>query len=237
MADDEQRYSKIKRFYDREYYGAQHAARALPWHYRVVARRLGSAARGEVLDIACGSGEWLRLLDSFGARIHGIDISEKAIEICRQTLPHGDFQQGPAEQLPFGDATFDLVTCLGSLEHFLEPDVALREMLRVAKADAKFLLLVPNEKFLTRRLGLFRGTQQTKVREVVRTPEQWTQLFERAGLAVCARWRDLHVLNRHWILSQGALRAPLRLMQALLLAVWPVTWQYQIYFLCGRARA
>jgi len=234
---DEKNYTKIKRFYDREYYGGQEHAGALPWHYRVIAGRLGDAARGEVLDVACGSGEWLRLLQARGARVSGVDISEKAIEICRRTLPDGEFHQGPAESLPFADARFDLVTCLGSLEHFLEPEQALHEMLRVAKSDAMFLLLVPNENFLTRRLGLFRGTQQVKVREVVRTPQQWTALFERAGLQVRQRWRDLHVLNRQWILSRGPLRAPLRLVQALALVLWPVAWQYQIYFLCVRARA
>jgi 2-polyprenyl-3-methyl-5-hydroxy-6-metoxy-1,4-benzoquinol methylase len=234
--DDDRKYSKIRRFYNQEYYAGINDPQKLPRHYRSIARRLGAAARGNVLDVACGAGEWLALLRSFGARIHGIDISEKAIEICRKSLPDGEFHCGPAEQLPFESASFDLVTCLGSLEHFIEPENALREMMRVAKPDASFLLLVPNSRFLTRRLGLFGGTQQTRVREVVRSPQEWTALFESVGLVVQERWRDLHVLSADWVFRRGIWRAPLRFAQALALPFWPISWQYQIYHLCVRTQ-
>lgn len=72
----------------------------------------------QVLDVACGVGGWLEIAASRGATISGIDISERAIDICRQRLPEGEFQVGPAETLPFPDRRFDLITCLGSLEHF-----------------------------------------------------------------------------------------------------------------------
>lgn len=85
---------------------------------------------------------------------NGVDLSEKAITVCKTALLQGDFYSTPAEDLPFEENRFDVVTCLGSLEHFVDPGKALKEMVRVAKNDAIFLLLVPNADFLMRRLGL-----------------------------------------------------------------------------------
>jgi SAM-dependent methyltransferase len=149
-------------------------------------------------------------------------------------LPQGEFYVGAAESLPFEDGRFAIVTCMGSLEHFSDKPQALREMIRVAQADAKFLILVPNAGFATRRLGLFRGTLQTAVREDVYPLSKWESIFREGGLEVVARWRDLHVLSRNWILQKNPLLWPLRAAQATALAIWPMSWQYQIYHLCRK---
>jgi SAM-dependent methyltransferase len=235
MPTQDEQLALIKQFYNEEYYGPLLRDHGLPWHYEKIAGRLGVLDNKKVLDVACGIGDWLALLQSRGCEVHGIDISDRAVEICRRRFPGGDFHVSPAEKLPFADDAFDLVTCLGSLEHFVDPDTALREMLRVARRDAKFLLLVPNAGFLPRRLGLYGGTHQVKVREVVRTLEEWNALFARAGLEVESRWRDLHVLSREWIGLGGWKQWPIRLLQAALLPLWPMSWQYQVYHLCKRA--
>lgn len=229
--------ARIKEFYDREYYTDHRDHDALPWHYRAIADRLGNLQDKSVLDIACGTGKWLEHLSTKGARISGIDISERAVDSCRARLPACDVRLGVAEELPFSESTFDLVTCLGSLEHFLEPERALREMLRVAKPDAYFLLLVPNAGFLPRRLGWYGGTHQVKVREVVRSLDEWNALFSSAGMEVTTRWRDLHVLSSEWIFRNGWLRAPVRMIQAIALPLWPMGWQYQVHHFCRRAGA
>jgi 2-polyprenyl-3-methyl-5-hydroxy-6-metoxy-1,4-benzoquinol methylase len=233
--ENEQELERIRGFYESTYYRDVAAATPLPRHLRRLARRLGVKPGMQVLDVACGQGLWLRAAAARGAQPAGVDLSSRAIEVCRADLPQGEFHAVPAESLPFASGRFDLVTCLGSLEHFVDPAGALREMVRVARDDARFVLLVPNADFLTRRLGLYGGTEQAGVKEVVRTPEAWLALFEASGIEVTQRWRDLHVVSRHWILARGWLRAPLRALQALALCVWPLRWQYQIYHL-GRGK-
>lgn len=231
-------HQQVRSFYDEEYY--RHAGRGAhrpPWHMLRIASRLGPLKGKTVLDVACGTGSWLAELRSRGAVVSGIDISSRAAEIARANLVDADIRVGVAEQLPFADGEFDSVTCMGSLEHFLDQPGALREMLRVAKPDARFLILVPNAGFLTRRLGLYGGTGQIAIRETVRSLEEWTGMFNSVGLQVHARWRDLHPLSRHWITSGSPWVWPLRALQAAALAVWPVPWQYQVYFLCQRYRA
>lgn len=228
-------HEQVRRFYDEQYYSEVGAGTALPWQMRRVADRIGGMEGRKVLDIACGTGAWLAELAHRGASTAGIDISSRAVEQCRRRLPDADIREGVAEQLPFEDCSFDLVTCLGSLEHFLDQPRALREMRRVAKLGATLLILVPNAGFLTRRLGMYGGTGQVAIRETVRSLEAWTAMLRDAGLEVRAQWRDLHPLSVAWI-CQGPVHArPLRLIQALALPLWPMQWQYQVYFRCSAA--
>jgi hypothetical protein len=108
-------------------------------------------------------------------------------------------------------------------------------MCRVARPEAAVVLLVPNAGFLTRKLGLYGGTQQVDAKEVVRSLPEWTAMFETAGFRIESRWRDLHVLSLEWIKQGSAAAIPLRLLQALALPFWPLSWQYQVFFLCRKA--
>lgn len=226
----------VRRFYDDKYYaGAGHTG-VVAWHMRRVASRLGITAGTSALDVACGVGAWLAELQRQGATVSGTDISTRAVEQARARLPNADIRESVAEELPFEASGFDLITCMGSLEHFLDQPQALREMRRVGTPDAQILILVPNAGFLTRRLGLYAGTHQTAIRETVRPIAEWETMFQGAGLRVEARWRDLHPLSRGWICRGPVWQWIPRLAQACALACWPVAWQYQVYFLCRAVR-
>ena len=226
------RHQRVRAYYDDVYYRDTSTSTVPSAHERKLAHRLGIRAGDRVLDVGCGTGLWLQAVSGLGGLPHGIDISANALAACRAALPNADLHCSPAEILPWADATFDLVTCLGSLEHFLDPLAALKDMVRATKDGGRMLILVPNADFLTRRLGLFRGTDQAKIRELVLPIEQWQELFAKAGLQVTARWKDLHVLSGSWIRKGPWLRWPLRAAQAIALALWPLRWQYQVYFLC-----
>jgi len=223
---------ELKTFYDEVYYANAKKTPQNYGHLKALANKMGVTGEHRVLDIACGLGEWLKVCNENGAKVHGIDLSTKAIEFCQKTIPDGEFYAQPAESLPFADEHFDYVTCLGSLEHFVDPVGALKEMVRVARPDANFVLLVPNKDFLTRKLKLYAGTNQKDAKEVVRTLDEWREMFEISGLEVQERWKDLHVLSWSWISMGGWLHMPLRAVQALALSVWPLKWQYQVYHLC-----
>jgi ubiquinone/menaquinone biosynthesis C-methylase UbiE len=223
----------IHDFYDSVYYRKTEKTYSKPSiHLRRLAARVGVHKQQRVLDVGCGLGQWLYAASSFGAIPFGIDLSDKAICVCRMAMPQGIFHAQAAEKLPFEHGFFDLVSCLGALEHFVDPKAALKEMVRVAKKDAQLLLLVPNADFPTLRLGLYSGTHQVAAKEEVRTLIAWTELFGTCGLEVKDRWRDLHVISWSWISSRGLLNIPLRAAQAIALATWPLKWQYQVYHLC-----
>lgn len=223
---------QIREFYDSVYYRDVDKMLAVPGHLWRLAKKLGPWTDQRVLDVACGTGNWLRVVASLGAVPAGIDISQKALDVCRVMLPDANLYCGSAENLPFGNCEFDFVSCLGALEHFLNPYAALQEMVRVGKPNAVFLFLVPNSNFLPRRMGLYAGTQQADIKEEVRSLQEWLEMFESTGLVVRHRWRDLHVVSPLWIFRGRWFRWPLRAAQALALPFWPLSWQYQVYHLC-----
>lgn len=225
-------HNEVRSYYDNVYYKGLGGGNEASPHLCRLAACIGLLKGRELLDVGCGGGYWLMAAAARGAKPVGIDISEAAIEFCRGHLPQAELQCGPAETLPFGNNRFDVVTCLGSLEHFLDPEAALREMVRVAKPRATFLLLVPNADFLPRRLGLYGGTEQASVHEEVHTLVEWEGLFNSVGLNVMKRWRDLHILTWSWVVRGKWYLWPFRAAQALMLPLWPISWQYQVYYLC-----
>jgi SAM-dependent methyltransferase len=139
--------SAVGDFYDRIYYRNGSDGKAPAFHLRRLARRFEPWAGRRILDVACGSGSWLEAVAARGAIVSGIDISQVALDACGSALPEAEIHCGRAEHLPFADRQFDFISCLGALEHFLDPEASLREMVRVAKSDAYFLLLVLTRTF------------------------------------------------------------------------------------------
>ncbi|TMA55876.1 MAG: class I SAM-dependent methyltransferase [Deltaproteobacteria bacterium] len=144
------RSDEIRRFYDEVYHRHARTTYRVSRHLQRLARYFEPWQERKILDVACGQGEWLRAASALGAVPAGIDVSQVALNACRQYLPHAELYCAPAEQLPFAGQQFDLVSCLGAIEHFLDPQAALREIVRVAKQNALFLFLVPNSGFLYR---------------------------------------------------------------------------------------
>jgi len=228
--------NKIRRFYNSVYYKNATAGAGSLRHYDRLTAKINVQPEQEVLDVACGTGEWLLAVKARGAIAAGIDLSQKAVEVCKSNISSGEIHAGSAETLPFENRRFHIVTCLGALEHFINPLKALQEMTRTARDDAVFLLLVPNKDFLTAKLSLFSGTDQHDIKEEVRTLGEWKELFETADLEVIKCWKDLHVLSWSWISQKKWYHIPLPAAQALALVVWPLSWQYQVYHLCKKKR-
>jgi ubiquinone/menaquinone biosynthesis C-methylase UbiE len=195
----------VRKFYDDVYYRQAINRNPPGFHLRRLARRFEPWIGRRALDVACGPGRWLQAVAERGAITAGIDISQVALDVCRSAVPEAELHCGPAERLPFADQQFDFVSCLGALEHFLDIEVSLKEMIRVAKATVK------EEAF-----------------SLVR----WQELLESAGLRVKARWKDLHILSTAWIFRGAYYEWPLRAAQAVALPFWPLSWQYQVYYLC-----
>jgi SAM-dependent methyltransferase len=99
-----------------------------------------------ILDVGCGTGANLELLGKFG-EAEGVDVSHDALAFCRARGLE-NVRHGAAEELPYEDGTFDLVTALDVVEH-LDDDVAgLGEMRRVLRKNGRALLFVPAFMFL-----------------------------------------------------------------------------------------
>ena len=100
----------------------------------------------EILDLGCGTGANLKMLERFG-QADGLDLSEQAVEFCKQRGLAG-VRLGAAEDLPFENATYDLVTALDVLEHLDDDAGGLTEIRRVLRPSGRTLIFVPAFMFL-----------------------------------------------------------------------------------------
>lgn len=94
------------------------------------------------LDLCCGDGIHTLTSALLGAKVTAIDYAENSIKLARQRAElfnlSIDFQVGDVELLPFGNESFDLVTCAGSLS-YLDHSVFLKEVFRVLKPGGSFI--------------------------------------------------------------------------------------------------
>ena len=113
-----------------------------------IARTVASLNRAnlQILDIGCGTGANLEMLAEFG-ECQGVDVSPEALAFCR-TRGLDQVRQGEAEQLPFADRSFDLVTALDVVEHLDDDLKGLQEMRRVLSSEGRALIFVPAFMFL-----------------------------------------------------------------------------------------
>ncbi len=99
----------------------------------------------EVLDLCCGPGYVAAVAGALGARAHGVDISDGMVELARQLVPSGTFVVGDAQELPYGDASFDAVVCNFGLHHLAQPRRAISECARVLRPGGRFVTSVWDE--------------------------------------------------------------------------------------------
>lgn len=98
------------------------------------------------LDVACGPGELVLGLAARVSFAHGIDMTHEMILQAREfqrerKIQNAGFDRGDAEQLPYPDRTFDLVTCQCSFHHMPKPELVLGEMVRVTKPDGRLMII------------------------------------------------------------------------------------------------
>lgn len=129
-----------------------------------------------ILDVGCGTGGNAEMLSSFGA-VAGVDMSETAVAYCRaRGLVR--VQRARAEQLPFADESFDLVTALDVVEHLDDDHAGLREMHRVLRCGGALLVFAPAFMWLW---GVQDDVSQHRIRY---TRPQLVERLRRAGYEV-----------------------------------------------------
>lgn len=122
-------------------------------------RRLIRLARvhpeDRALDLCCGTGDLAFALAEAGAHVTGLDFSEEMLRVAveksgrlaahaKQTqtaIPGIDFIRGDAQQVPFPDNTFDIVTIGYGLRNLADLSAGIRDMLRVSKPGGRLLAL------------------------------------------------------------------------------------------------
>ena len=101
----------------------------------------------DVLDVGCSVGWYAAEALARGARsMTGLDQSNEALAVARRSTPEATFIQGSALDLPFEDASFDLVTMFNVIEHLPRGSETrlLAEGTRVLRPGGRLALVTPH---------------------------------------------------------------------------------------------
>ncbi|KVG84868.1 methyltransferase type 11 [Burkholderia ubonensis] len=107
---------------------------------------LSRIAYGHVVDCACGIGYASEILAAAGIESYrGFDVDEQSVQYASERFARDgcQFNVGSILSLPLEDASVDTFLSLETLEHLREPQLAVREIARVLKADGIFAGSVP----------------------------------------------------------------------------------------------
>jgi len=96
-----------------------------------------------ILELGCGTGDIAVQLAGIGGRVVGTDFSENMIKIAAERFGHIEFSVADAEQVPYGDAEFDVVVSNYTAHHFARPQAVFAEARRVLKAGGRLVVIMP----------------------------------------------------------------------------------------------
>ena len=123
------------------------------WRRKALRRIVDTAGPLEVLDLACGTGDFsvaiARRMEKKGVAglVSGVDLSEGMLAVMKEKVAAAGLSeristaQGDGENLPFADGSFDRVTIAFGIRNFEHREAGLCEMLRVLKPGGRLVIL------------------------------------------------------------------------------------------------
>ncbi len=169
-------------------------SRVVAWSHRSrfeKALSLSGQNNKKLLDYGCGDGTFLALASDRFIEGHGVDIDADQIEDCRNRLA----SYGNVSFFVVGDLagtehnqTYDVVTCMETLEHCTEPaaEKVLADVARLCAADGRVIISVPVEvgpSFLVKRIARRQAVSRDTARETYPLRDALKMLF--AGKRTC----------------------------------------------------
>ncbi len=165
-------------------------------------RYAGIAAGQRVLDVGTGTGVVALTAARTGAQVTGLDLTPALLERARENAALAelsiDWREGDAEDLPFEDASFDVV--VSQFGHMFAPraEVAIAQMLRVLRPRGTLAFATwPPEHFVGRFFAL--------VAQYSPPPPP--------GMSAPAAWGDVSVVRQRLGEAVGSLRFERGVMQ------------------------
>lgn len=108
-------------------------------------RALPAAAQLRILDVGTGPGVFACLYVQMGHEVVGLDFSERMLAVARQRAADlrvdCSFVFGDAEEPPFDDGSFDVVSSRHVLFNLPRPGVAVRQWVRLLKPGGRMILI------------------------------------------------------------------------------------------------
>ena len=161
-------------------------------YYAAMVRRYAPRPRGRLLEMGCGLGHLLGLLqDDFECT--GVDLAGYCVEQSRLNAPRARAVLLDAGDLSaFEDGSYSVVVALHLVEHLPDPSATLRDVTRLLEPGGLLLLATPNPDYALRRRkdpgSDAIGKDPTHIN--VQPPAFWRALLEANGYRIARHWGD-----------------------------------------------
>jgi SAM-dependent methyltransferase len=158
---------------------------------------------GEYLDVGCGDGRTAGSYLRRAGHYTGVDVSATAVEDARSQGLDAVRIDDPTE-LPFEPGKFDMVVCLETLEHLVDPLAAVREMRRLLRPKGVLVATVPNVVYWRRRLDFALIGRWNPLGDLLSIEQPWRdphlRFFTKATLARMVETGGFQVVEAggHW---------------------------------------
>jgi 2-polyprenyl-6-hydroxyphenyl methylase/3-demethylubiquinone-9 3-methyltransferase len=143
----------------------------------------------KALDVGCGGGFSCEFMAARGVLVSGIDQSAKCIQAAQKHAESSgfkiDYRQAVAENIPYGDATFDAVVCVDVLEHVENVEQVIAEVYRVLKPNGLFLFDTINRTFKSKLVMIW--LLENILRQIDRGVHDWNKFIQPEELT---EWLD-----------------------------------------------
>ncbi len=100
----------------------------------------------KIIDVGCGAGHLVKYLNNQGCYTVGCDPITQAVKMAHKINPSNKIIQASANNLPFSEESFDLITAISLIEHLEEPDVELffHSAYNILRPGGFIFLITPN---------------------------------------------------------------------------------------------
>jgi ubiquinone/menaquinone biosynthesis C-methylase UbiE len=207
-------------------------------YYNWILNNLKPDSGDIALDVACGKGHLLRFYEDIGLTAFGIDISIVALREAKKNLKSSHLVLASGEYLPFKESSFNIITCLGSLEHFIYPERGVNEMSQALKKDGLAYVLLPNAYFIGHIYMVYKTGEPPdeggqSFSECFQTRRSWERLLCSNGLPViqCLKYNKISKASKKVSYS-------VRFLYNIFVApILPINLSYAFMFVCKKHNA